>query len=325
MIGGSGFSLKGAPSVPYTGCKYFEIGVNLLDEMFRGIYNGRQKHAEDIIDVLQRGKEMGIRRTIITAGCLEESIEALKLARSMQPTYDLYSTVGVHPTRANEFQNADDTESLIEQFRAIIADGKSDGRVLALGECGLDYDRLNFSSKEMQMEVFRMQLNLAAEVSLPMFLHNRNTGGDFLNIVRQEREKISAGGVVHSFDGSLQEMQQLVGLGLYIGINGCSLRTDENLIVVSQIPEDFLLLETDAPWCAVKPSHAGSKHLKTEFLKKKADKYESGFMVKDRNEPCTIVQVLEIVAAVRGADPITLAGKVYENSERLFFPNADKN
>ena len=320
MLVGSGFSLKGLPSVPYNGCKFFEIGVNLLDEMFRGVYNGKQKHAEDIMDVLQRGKEMGVCRTIITAGCLEESIEALKFARLMQPTYDLYSTVGVHPTRANELQNRDDADRIFKLFREIIADGKSDGRVLALGECGLDYDRLQFSTREMQLEAFQMQLNLAAEVCLPMFLHNRNTGGDFVRIVRQEREKIRAGGVVHSFDGSLEEMHQLVELGLYIGINGCSLRTEENLMVVSQIPEHLLLLETDAPWCGVKPSHAGSKHLKTDFPRKKAEKYESGFLVKDRNEPCTMVQVLEIVAAVRGVDPMKLAEKVYENSERLFFP-----
>ena len=114
--------------------------------------------------------------------------------------------------------------------------------------------------------------------------------------------------------------------GFYIGINGCSLKTDENLFVVSQIPEHLLLLETDAPWCGVKPSHASSKYLKTDFPKKKAEKYETGFMVKDRNEPCTIVQILEIVAAVRGIDPILLAEKIYYNSETLFFPNnSDKN
>ena len=325
MMAGSGFCLKGAPSVPYNGCKFFEIGANLLDDMFRGVYNGKQKHAEDILEVLERGKAMGVRRSIVTAGCLDDSIEALKFVRMMHPKYELYSTVGVHPTRANELENPVDAERIINKFREIIADGKSDGRILALGECGLDYDRLQYSSKEVQITAFKLQLNLASEMSLPMFLHNRNTGGDFVQIVREEREKIKCGGVVHSFDGSLEEMKQLVELGFFIGINGCSLRTEENLLVVAQIPEDFLLLETDAPWCGVKPSHAGSKYVKTDFPRKKAEKFEPGYMVKDRNEPCTIVQILEIVAAVRGTDPILLAEKVYQNSETLFFPNLVKS
>lgn len=322
MMSGPGFSLKGMPTVSHSGSKFFEIGANLLDDTFRGIYHGKQKHQEDILSVLERGKEMGVQRQIVTAGCLDDSIEALKLVRLLRPKYEIFSTVGVHPTRANELKDPEDASKIIDQLRAMIVDGKSDGSVLALGECGLDYDRLQFCTKEVQVSAFKLQLNLAAEVSLPMFLHNRNTGGDFLRIVTEERAKMKHGGVVHSFDGSLEEMQQLVELGLYIGINGCSLRTEENLAVVAQIPEHLLLLETDSPWCGVKPSHAGSKHLKTDFPRKKAEKYEIGFMVKDRNEPCTIVQILEIVAAVRGADPILLAEKIYRNSEELFFSSS---
>jgi TatD DNase family protein len=321
MMSGSGFSLKGMPSVGHSGGRFFEIGANLLDDTFRGIYHGKQKHQEDILNVLERGKEMGVQRQIVTAGCLEDSVEALKLVRLLKPKYELFSTVGVHPTRANELRNPEEAAKIIDQLKAIIADGRSDGSVLALGECGLDYDRLQFCTKEVQLSAFKLQLNLAAEVSLPMFLHNRNTNGDFIRIVTEERAKMKCGGVVHSFDGTLEEMLQLVELGLYIGINGCSLRTEENLAVVAQIPENRLLLETDSPWCGVKPTHAGSKHLKTDFPRKKAEKYEAGFMVKDRNEPCTIVQVLEIVAAVRGADPLVLAEKVYSNSEALFFPS----
>ena len=321
MLRGSGFSIQGMPTVAHSGSRYFEIGANLLDDMYRGVYHGKQRHQEDIMDVMERAREAGVQRLILTAGCLEDSKEALKLARHVQPTYELFSTVGVHPTRANDLEDPEQAKIVIDQFRTIIADGKNDGRVVAVGECGLDYDRLQFSSKDVQMAAFLLQLDLASEVSLPMFLHNRNTGGDFVKIVTRERRKIVAGGVVHSFDGSLEEMQQLVELGFYIGINGCSLRTEESLAVVAKIPEHLLLLETDAPWCGVKPSHAGSKFLKTDYPRKKAEKYEAGYMVKDRNEPCTIVQVLEIVAAIRGADPLALAEKVYRNSEELFFQN----
>ena len=338
----AGFSSKGMPTLPFS-CRFIEIGVNLMDEQYQGVYNNKQKHAPDLLQVLERAKSCGVMKSIITASTLEESINALALARGHD---ELYSTVGIHPTRSLALADPIDATNIIQGLRTCILDGKSDGRVVALGECGLDYDRLHFSPKEAQLIAFDMQLDLAAEVDLPMFLHNRNTEGDFVRVLQSNREKITRGGVVHSFDGSVEEMHALVEMGLYIGINGCSLKTEENLSVAREIPLHRLLLETDAPWCTVKPTHAGYRHLKSDFPKKKNDKYEIGYMVKDRNEPCkshsppppplhhpsplftfpthhttgTIIQILEIVAAIRDMDPVLLANAVYDNSEQLFFP-----
>lgn len=81
-----------------------------------------------------------------------------------------------------------------------------------------------------------------------MFLHNRNATDDFVAIVNQHRDKIVNGGVVHSFTGSLAEAKRLLDLGFYIGINGCSLKTEDNLKNVTEIPLDRLMVETDCPW-----------------------------------------------------------------------------
>ena len=79
------------------------------------------------------------------------------------------------------------------------------------------------------------------------------------------------------------------------GVNGCSLKTEEHLSVMAQIPEDRLLLETDSPYCDVRPSHAGKAHVKSAQQAKDRKKYDQKVLVKGRNEPCNIVSVFEVV------------------------------
>ena len=81
-----------------------------------------------------------------------------------------------------------------------------------------------------------------------MYLHNRNTGNDFYDIVKKNRSRFSTG-VVHSFTGTAEEIKQIVELDLYIGINGCSLKTQENIDALKLVPMDRMMLETDAPYC----------------------------------------------------------------------------
>lgn len=308
-----------------------DIGANLLDEMYCGIYNDKQRHNGDIEAVLQRGKTCNVKKIICTAGTMKDSQQAYTFSKSdLGLDYNIYSTVGVHPTRCNEFGDISASSSfldseVIQNLKSIIdidvtENDEDKRRIVAIGECGLDYARLKFCSREQQIIGFQLQLELAEQCSLPMFLHNRDTDGEFISMITENISKLTKGGVVHSFDGTLEEMLQLTSLGLYIGINGCSLRTPESLEVVKQIPLDRLLLETDAPWCGVKNTHPGSALRLTEYpnLKKK-EKYCEGHLVKDRNEPCLIQNVLEIVASIREVDTKELADAIYANTDRLFF------
>ncbi|KAF9976426.1 TatD DNase [Actinomortierella ambigua] len=320
--------------------RFIDIGINLTDSMFRGLYHGKQAHADDLALVLARAATAGVKKMIITAGTLSEAHEALKLANLggkyfmpliwLQNCHGYYTTVGCHPTRCKEFDDhPEGPDAYFNGLKQVLESPESRGKVVAIGECGLDYDRLHFCPKDIQQKYFQRQFDLAETTKLPMFLHNRNTGGDFVETVAKNRHRFTEG-VVHSFTGTMEEMKELVALGLYIGINGCSLKTEENLQVAAAVPVEQLMIETDAPWCDIRPTHASYQHL-TRLLtpertdmwcppSRKKEKFADGFMVKGRNEPCTIGQVLLVLASIRGVDPNELAEQVWKNTCKVFFP-----
>ena len=106
--------------------------------------------------------------------------------------------------------------------------------------------------------MFPFHFDLAEKYNLPMYLHSRSTEGDFARIVKENRSKFSTG-VVHSFTGDEQELQELLDLDLYIGINGCSMKTKENCEIVKKVPLDRIMLETDCPYCEIRNSHHSSQ------------------------------------------------------------------
>ncbi len=172
-----------------------------------------------------------------------------------------------------------------------------------------------------------MQLQAVEElksekIELPLLLHLRNAFDDFVVLMNKYKHVWeTCGGVVHSFTGSFDEMKVLTNMGLYIGLNGCSLRSEESLTqVVPFIPESKIIFETDAPYCDVRPTHPGHKLLDPSSIPKtaKPEKFQLGYMVKGRNEPACISQVATIVARARGADVSTLTQKVHDNTLRLF-------
>lgn len=171
---------------------------------------------------------------------------------------------------------------------------------------------------------FEKQLELADKYDLPLFLHCRNAHDDFIKIIENNKKKIRRGGVVHTYDGSLENAKKLISMGFHIGLNGCSLKNEQNLEVVKALPNDKIMLETDAPWCEIRPTHASNKYIQTKFetvKKQNKQKWQKDVLVVGRNEPCTIVQVLEVIAGVKGEDPEKLAEIFYDNTMKVFFSN----
>lgn len=257
--------------------RYFDIGVNFSDLMFQGYYNhsNTAKHPPDLEEVILRAHTFNVDKMLITTSSIKESSQHLGLC-DKYPGF--YSTVGVHPcTVAEEFyvksdegyseELADDAEEKLKILHDIVVDGVGKGIVKAFGEIGLDYDRLHYSSKTQQTTMFKKQLEVIASLKhleLPLFLHMRNACDDFIDILTPfiEDGSIKRGnGVVHSFTGTEKELEKLLDLGFFIGVNGCSLKTDENLLVAKKIPMDKLMIETDAPWCEIRKSHASHKFL----------------------------------------------------------------
>ncbi|KAL0265784.1 UNVERIFIED_CONTAM: hypothetical protein PYX00_011499 [Menopon gallinae] len=181
-------------------------------------------------------------------------------------------------------------------------------RVIALGECGLDFDRLHFRAKAEQLSIFRRQLDLGAGT---YFLHSRGCHRDFMDVISD----YSFGGVVHSFTGELEEAMDYIRRGLYIGINGCSLKTQAHVDSVRDVPLESIVVETDSPYCKIRRSSPVYGHVKTREQEKN---------MMRRNEPLGVWQVVEALSAIKCLSVDAVCSAVNANCERLFGDRVDK-
>lgn len=307
-------------AVPPNRLRYADVGINLTDNIYRGLYHGKKAHDDDLEHVLRRAADVGCVKMMVTGSDLQESKKAVRMAEEHPGL--CYATVGVHPCSANSFDCfPGGPEKLLQELQTLAVDAKKRGLATAFGEIGLDYDRLFLAAREPQLKYFEAQLNLAVEVQLPLFLHSRAASVDFLRLLKTKLPSLPKRGLVHSFTGTLEEMQSLVSLGLDIGVNGCSMKTDENLEVVKAIPLDRLQLETDGPWCEMRASHASAKYKEgAPPLPKgvKKEKWEKDCMVKGRNEPVAITHVAWVVARVKGVNVEEVCEAAWRNSTQMF-------
>ena len=184
---------------------------------------------------------------MITGSDLEESKKAIELAERYRGL--CFATVGVHPCSAKTFDTfPGGPDRLLEELLRVATEAKQKGLAVAYGEIGLDYDRLSLTGKEQQLKYFDAQLDVAVKVQLPLFLHSRAASEDFERLLHSRLPQLPKKGLVHSFTGTMEEMEKMVALGLDVGINGCSMKTDENLEVMKAVTLKRLQIETDGPW-----------------------------------------------------------------------------
>ncbi|PGH22957.1 hypothetical protein AJ80_03006 [Polytolypa hystricis UAMH7299] len=300
--------------------RYADVAINLGDPVFTGVYHGKRAHEDDLNDIIQRALEAGCEKLMVTGSDLVESRHAVQIARNHPGI--CYATVGVHPCQAKLFDSyPEGPEKMLEEIRALALEAKESGHATAFGEIGLDYDRLFLSPKDQQLKYFEAQLDIAVEIQMPLFLHSRAASEDFEKLLMPRLAKLPKGGLVHSFTGTMEEMERLVALGLDIGVNGCSLKTEENLAVVKAMPLERIQIETDGPWCEIRPSHASFKYIEEAPALPKAfkkERWQKGCMVKGRNESVTISRVAQVIAKIKGITVEEVCEVAWNNSIRMF-------
>lgn len=259
-----------------------DIGVNLTDKQFR----------DDRDEVLERARCAGVTWQLLTGTNVDESRQAMELASQHD---DLFATAGLHPHSARFYSPA-----LENELRELL----SQESVKAAGEMGLDFNR-DFSPRPDQERAFEAQLALAVEYRLPVFLHERDAHERFAPILKAYRDHL-VGAVVHCFTGSRQALFDYLDLDCHIGITGwvCDERRGKPLAdLVHNIPDNRLLLETDAPY------------LLPRDLPEPPPK-------KRRNEPSLLPWIGERVATLRGQDVASVAQMTSANARALFQSDA---
>lgn len=198
----------------------------------------------DRLELLSKAKENGI-VGIVSCGCdIESTIANMELSHRLD---NFYFASGFHPENL-EGSTIDDLAKIEELAR--------NEKCVAIGEIGLDYHWMA-SPKDVQIEYFEKQIELAKSLDMPVIVHDREAHGDTLDILKAKKPK----GVLHCFSGSKEMAKEIIKLGMYIGLNGVATfkNARKSLEVVKEIPLDRLVLETDCPYLAPEP-HRGKRN-----------------------------------------------------------------
>lgn len=241
---------------------------------------------EDREDLLSSLYQQGIRK-VMNVGSDLASIghvsEYIKKYRNCTTFPEFYGAVGIHPS---------ETEDLKEQDLAYLRTAASHERIAAIGEIGLDY-HYDEPEADIQKKWFRLQLDLAEEMKLPVIIHSRDACQDTLDILRERKDLT---GVIHCFSYTKETAAEYVKMGYYIGIGGVVTFKNAKKLkeAVEVIPMDRILLETDCPYLAPEP-YRGT-----------------------RNSSLLIPYIIEEIARIKGLEPAQVEETAWKNTHKLF-------
>lgn len=252
---------------------HFSEFENDLDEVFK------QAHAAQVTKIVCVGTD-----DVDSKKALEFVVreDIKKLAGGI----DLYATAGLHPHEAKHGEDA------LLSIKELVMNGGYGDKLVAVGECGLDYYR-NLSTQPEQIKALKFQIELALAQGLPLVFHVRDAWEDFFTILGEYK---NIRGVVHSFTGGPEEVKKVSEFGLYFGLNGIMTFTKEEnqLEAAKLIPTNHLLLETDCPFLAPNPERG------------------------HRNEPAYLRYTAEFLAKLRGETLVELSEQSSQNAQTLF-------
>ncbi len=236
---------------------------------------------EDRAAVIDAALDTGVTRLVTVASNLEDARAAVDLAEGHP---EIWSTAGIHPHEVSEAEDAD-----LAAVRELVA---AHPRVVAIGETGLDYF-YDHSPREVQRRWFEAQLEIAADLGLPVVIHTREAEDDTIAVLRNAPESVVK--VLHCFTGSMKLLEVGLEEGCYVSFAGIiTFSKFEGQDVVRAVPDDCLLAETDAPYLAPVPRRG------------------------KRNEPAFVSHVLAALADIRGASVRAVAEATARNAERFY-------
>ena len=257
--------------------QFFDIGANLTHKSFQ----------EDMENVLQESYQNGVKRLSVTGSCLEDSIRALEISNRFPDM--CVSTAGIHPHNAKEF-----SRELFTEIKDLLIEDK----VKCVGETGLDFNR-NYSSPEDQQRSFEAHIELAIDISKPLFLHERDAHEKFIEIINPYLNEMPKS-VVHCFTGQKEALLKYIDMNFYIGITGwlCDERRGKHLEeLIPLIPLEKLLIETDSPYLLPR---------------------DMGLDNSSRNEPQYLKHIAKRVAEYRNESEELVYSAIYMNSLEFF-------
>ena len=236
------------------------------------------EYFEDIDKVIERCNHHGVEMIIVNGTNRHDNEEVLELVKK----YDIvYGALGIQPEEVNDY-----TEDNLK----FIEDHIDDDKILAVGEIGLDYHYE--CNKELQKGLFKKQLDIAKRYNKPVIIHSRDCIMETYNILKETNVR----GIMHCYSGSVEMAKEFVKIGFFLGIGGVSTFKNASKIldVIKNIPLEYIVLETDAPYLSPEPYRG------------------------KRNEPCNVTVILKKICEIKGIDYKVASDITTRNVFRLF-------